>query len=126
MLRSWEWVRKSRQIIRLTEAATTGSKAGDCQSCALGVRHAAAFRKLGIKLGTRMWGNFARSQSRPVTACALVLALALARRRAGADSARRIAGAGAARAGHAVDGRHRQRRSVLLHLAESRPADFVH
>src|ERR1700728_4022976 len=78
MLRSWEWVRKSRQIIRLTEATTTGSKAADCQSCALGVRHAAAFRKLGIKLGTRMWGNFARSQSRPGTACALVLALALA------------------------------------------------
>jgi outer membrane protein assembly factor BamE (lipoprotein component of BamABCDE complex) len=41
----------------------------------LGVRHAAAFRKLG----TRMWGSFARSQGRTVTAaCAIALAFALA------------------------------------------------
>src|SRR5579863_1166415 len=74
MLRPWELGRNSRQIIRLTNAAVTGLKAADCQSWALGLRHAAP----GRKLGTRMWGKSARSQNRPVAAaCAIALALAL-------------------------------------------------
>ena len=76
-------------------------------------------------------------------ACALLVALALgarlrlhrrnisarlcaARRRARANSARRLAGTGADRARHALDGGHHQRRGVLLHFAAGRAPDLVH
>src|ERR1700733_6008005 len=82
MLRSSELARKHLKIIWLTHVHTTVMAAADrhadcqsdCQSSALGVRHATA----GRKLGTRMWGSLARSGSRPSAAgCALVFSLAL-------------------------------------------------
>ena len=109
-------------------------RAADCHFLASGVGQTRVGRKVGWRHEGRSCGSVgadgrrqrchadsrARSRARRLLQRNISARLRAAGRRARADSARGLAGAGADRARHAFDGRDRQRRSVLLHFPARR------